>query len=294
MRKRSRPPAAATAFSNSDVAWYYDTYQSGYSRFWSPTAVHYGFWYEDTKSLGEAVRNTDRLVVDLLGIGPDDVVLDAGCGVGGTSLYIAETTGARVYGLTLSSVQLEIAKSNAAKSPAAGRLTFAQEDYSATSFADETFTGVFGIESVCHANDKADFLREAYRVLRPGGRIVVVDGFLDRERLTSSEQRLYEKLIAGWVVPNLASRARFEDQLRGAGFTGIRFLDMRRYIGRSIERIYRFSWLLAPLNVLGGRLGLTRPNLSARYQKLFFDTQAAIYGVFFAEKPSLEKASHAP
>src|SRR4051794_8220338 len=121
MRKRSGPPAAAMAFSNSDVAWYYDTYQSGYSRFWSPTALHYGFWYEDTKSLGEAVRNTDRLVVDLLGIGPDDVVLDAGCGVGGTSLHVAETTGARVYGLTLSSVQLEIARRNAARSPAAGR-----------------------------------------------------------------------------------------------------------------------------------------------------------------------------
>jgi tocopherol O-methyltransferase len=294
MLKRSGPPAAATTFSNSDVAWYYDTYQSGYSRFWSPTAVHYGFWYEDTKSLGEAVRNTDRLVVDLLGIEPDDVVLDAGCGVGGTSLYIAETTGARLYGVTLSSVQLEIARRNSATSSAAGRLTFVQEDYSATSFADETFTGVFGIESVCHANDKADFLREAYRVLRPGGRIVVVDGFLARERLTSSEQRLYEKFIAGWVVPNLASRARFEDQLRVAGFTGIRFFDMQRYVRRSIERVYRFSWLLSPVNVLGSKLGLTRKNLSARYQKLLFDTQAAVYGVFFAEKPSLIKASDAP
>ena len=67
---------------------------------------------------------------------------------------------------------------------------------------------MFGIESVCHANDKAEFLREAYCVLRLGGRIVVIDGFLALERLTSSEQRLYAKFIAGWVVPNLASCAR--------------------------------------------------------------------------------------
>jgi hypothetical protein len=48
------------------------------------------------------------------------------------------------------------------------------------------------------------------------------------------------------------------------------------------------------VNVLGSKLGLTRKNRSARYQKLLFDTQVAVYGVFFAEKPSLVKASHAP
>ena len=69
---------------------------------------------------------------------------------------------------------------------------------------------------------------------------------------------------------------------------------MQRYVGRFIKRIYRFSWLLTPVNVLGSKLGLTRRNLSARYQKLFFDTQAAVYGVFFAEKPGPVKASHAP
>jgi hypothetical protein len=69
---------------------------------------------------------------------------------------------------------------------------------------------------------------------------------------------------------------------------------MQRYVGRSIKRIYRFSWLLTPVNVLGSKLGLTRKNRSARYQKLLFDTQVAVYGVFFAEKPSLVTASHAP
>ena len=85
--------------SNKDIARYYDSHQIIYTLFWSRTALHYGLWYEDTKNLAEAIRNTNRLVVDALTIDSKDTVLDAGCGVGGASIYVAETTGARVEGI---------------------------------------------------------------------------------------------------------------------------------------------------------------------------------------------------
>ncbi|MCA1568603.1 MAG: class I SAM-dependent methyltransferase [Acidobacteria bacterium] len=108
--------------SNKDVARYYNTHQIIYTLFWSRTALHYGFWYEDTNSLAEAVLNTNRFVIDAMAIDFNDIVLDAGCGVGGTSIHVAETTGAKVEGVTLSDVQLKIARKRVSKSPAASTL----------------------------------------------------------------------------------------------------------------------------------------------------------------------------
>src|SRR2546423_1300864 len=147
--------------SNKDIARYYDRHQIIYTLFWSRTALHYGFWYEDTKSLAEAVLNTNRFVVDALAIDSRDTVLDAGCGVGGTSIHVAETTGATVEGVTLSDVQLKIARKRASRSPAASLLNFSKQDFTKTNFREKTFSKVFGIESVCYAHRKIDFLNEA-------------------------------------------------------------------------------------------------------------------------------------
>src|SRR5207253_9880139 len=103
-------------------------------------ALHCGFWYEDTKNLAEAILNTDKFIVEVLAIDSSDTVLDAGCGVGGTSTFIAETTGANVAGLTLSDVQLSIARRKASRSHAASQLNFSKQDFTDTTFKENTFS----------------------------------------------------------------------------------------------------------------------------------------------------------
>src|SRR6185369_2108750 len=159
--------------SNKDIARYYDTNQVFYTYFWSHTALHYGFWYEDTKSIAEAVLNTNHFVLNVLGVDSNDMILDAGCGVGGTSIHLAEITGARLEGITLSDVQLNMARRRSASSAAASLLSFSKQNFCKTSFAENTFSKIFGIESICYAERKIDFLLEAYRIMRPGGRIAV-------------------------------------------------------------------------------------------------------------------------
>lgn len=281
----NRVSISAARFDRNEIAEYYNTHQSSYTRFWSRTALHYGLWYDDTKSLAEAITNTNELVVRMLAISSDDVVLDAGCGVGGTSVYIAENTGARVEGVTLSEVQLNIAQGHAAQSTSANRLTFSIQDYTSTNFEAETFSKVFGIESICYAYDKIDFLNEAFRIMHPGGRIVVIDTFLTKDELNPTEQYIYEKFIGGWVVPNLASQTQFHDLLVRAGFTNVKYYDLRQQIEPSVRRVYRFSLVTSPWNYVKSKLGLARENLSATYQKAAFDRQIAMYGVFAAMKP---------
>lgn len=82
------------------VEEYYDYTFPFYKIFWhkGTNGIHYGFWDEETNSHTEALINTNKTVADTGKIKYGDKVLDAGCGVGGTSIWIAKNRGAHVTG----------------------------------------------------------------------------------------------------------------------------------------------------------------------------------------------------
>ena len=174
-----------TDILNKDIREYYDQNQIMYALFYSKgtNGLHYGFWNKDTKKTSDAILNTNKFVLKCLEINDQDSVLDAGCGVGGTSIFIAENSGAEVSGITLSDTQLKKAEKLALKSKSSKLLNFSNQDFTKTNFLDNSFSKIFGIESICHANKKIDFLREAYRILKENGKIVIIDGFLKRQIL---------------------------------------------------------------------------------------------------------------
>lgn len=269
---------------NELIAKYYDHSQFYYTHFWSRTALHYGLWYTQTKTLAEAIVNTDKLIVETLAIGAGDVVLDAGCGVGGSSIFVAETTGARVEGITLSNVQLAIARKMAQRSPATAMLTFSLQDFTRSKFPSATFTKIFGIESVCYAQAKSNFLLEANRLLRQGGRLAIIDTFRTRERLDDNDYRIYRRFIDGWAVPNLPTTSYFAKLLSDAGFKNIVYNDLTDYIWKSVERVFRVGLVTSALNIVKRRLRLARDNRSAYYQRAAFKKGITRYGMFVAEK----------
>jgi cyclopropane fatty-acyl-phospholipid synthase-like methyltransferase len=273
--------------STRDVAKYYDRQQIFYSYLWSRSALHYGFWFEGTRTLAEALANTDRFVAAALDIKSNDRVLDAGCGVGGTSLYIAETTTASVEGITLSNVQLRIAQAKAARSAAASRVIFSRQDFMHTRFDDGAFSKIFGIESVSHAMDKVGFLNEAYRLLRPGGRLVICDGFLTATDFEADLHTHYLRFLEGWALPHLAVLADFDNWLTSAGFSNVTFHNMQRYIDKSIDRIYWHGVATWVFSFMKGLFGSPRRDLAARYQKALFNQRVMTYGVFTADKATV-------
>ncbi len=275
---------------NRNIERYYDLNQFLYSLFWSPEALHYGFWEPDTRRISQAVRNTNRSVCDCLRVGPGDRVLDAGCGVGGVSRYVAERTGARVTGITLSAKQVRMAQRRAARSEACDRLAFYRRDFNRSGFEDSTFSGAFAIESACHAADKLRFLREIHRVLGKGGRIVVVDGFQGRTDLEPDESRAYHRFMSGWAVPNLATIDAFREQLEQAGFANICYTDRLQSVLESARRIHLRGIAAYPLTYLLSRLGLIPREIhghtvTAVEQRRMAETGIVTYGIFAAEKP---------
>src|SRR2546430_12085292 len=96
-------------------------------------------------------------------------------GVGGSAIWLARTFDVQMVGITPVSSQVERARGFAAQRGVSDRVRFAKEDYLHTSFPDASFDVIWAVESICHAADKAAFYREARRLLRPGGRLGIVE-----------------------------------------------------------------------------------------------------------------------
>ena len=237
------PTAAGPSSHQAWVRDYYEENQVLYDVFWSDRdtlSMGYGFWEAGIHTLAEAMRRQHEEIAAALAVGPGDVVLEAGCGVGGAMLHMAGRHGASGLGITLSPKQARRGRENAAGRGLGGRAAFAVADFARSGLRDGAFTRVFACESVCHAQDKSAFLREAFRVLRPGGRILVCDGFLARAPRGPAEMRAYREWCEGWALPDLASVEDFHAAMAGAGFRDVAFSDRTAAVLPSARRIW---WL---------------------------------------------------
>lgn len=274
---------------NKGISRYYNENQIVYDLFWSRDALHFGLWDSQTKSLRQALSNTNQFIVDTLKIDSDDIVLDAGCGIGGTSVFIAQQTGASVVGITLSRRQLHKARKKAARAGVSHLVKFYQQDFSHTEFKEASFTKIFGIESICYAPNKRDFLKEAYRILQPGGTIAVLDAFLIKTNLTEREQAAYNDFLRGWVVPDLAVKSEFFDDMQSVGFQDIVFEEKLKEVKKSSEHLHRLGRLAYPLTKFFSAIKLmpksTHGNsIASIAQKKLVDMGVVTYGVFVGRK----------
>lgn len=277
-----------------DIVHYYEESYWDYRTVWMDgknLALHYGFWEPGIRTHSQSLCNMNRVLADLAAIRPREAVLDAGCGIGGSALWLAENRGVTVTGISLSPAQVEQARRHARRRRAADRVRFEVADFCHTPFADGSFDVVWGIESVCHALDKYAFVKEAFRLLKPGGRLVCSDGYAMRREYTDSEWRAIRTCLDGWQIPNLATLDEFAKYLENAGFGSVRFRDVTVHILPSSQRLYRIARLTHPLQRVMVALGLRTVAQSGNFytalnQYRIFRDGLACYGIFYAVKPA--------
>ena len=189
-------------------------------------------------------------------------LLDLGCGLGATlRSFAGRIPGARLVGVTRVPWQVTRAVTLNEAAGCQERVEVMEGDYEGTSLADASFDGVYALESSCHAHgaDKGALLSEAHRLLRPGGRLVVADGFLGSGRLGWGLQRLvYRKLCECWVIEELARLDLFTARLERLGFTQIVVERLQMRVAPSVAHIPWVTVKFLMTEVVFGERKMTR------------------------------------
>jgi tocopherol O-methyltransferase len=282
----------STTELHQDITYHYDDCYDIYSGWCNEDnlAYHYGYWASPKRyNHHQSLSNMNAELYQKAGIKTTDEVLDAGCGIGGSSIWMAKHHQNKVTGITLSAKQVQHALNNAQRHQVSELTRFEVADYCATPFADESFDVVWALESSCHALNKSDFLKEAYRLLRKGGRIVVADGFILQHEFSEQQWHALEIFLNGWGIPNFCTGDEFSALLTNCNFQNIQTADITQYILPSSDYMYKTTKWFYPWIKFTHWLGLRSKAQVADYevgfaQREFFRGGIANYCVFTATK----------
>ncbi len=283
----------ATDSSNKNkVRRYYAAATEDYLKYYEADwhhHMHYGF-ERDLPKGGNPTENLVRYLADKGGIAAGSRVLDAGCGVGGSAIWLAQHRGSESVGITLMEPQARLARGFAgAKNPPA-RARFAAMDFTAPAFKPASFDFIWAVESFDHAWDKAAFIAEMAELLVPGGRILIADGFKADRNFSPREEKRYSRFLEGWAVPHLCTGKEMRAYAAAASLKVAYHEDISADVAPHAFAIYRFGLIFGPLRYLGHKLGLTSEEklgnaLATYHQYTTFRQGLWTYEIFALEKP---------
>ncbi|MDP6445044.1 MAG: class I SAM-dependent methyltransferase [Pirellulaceae bacterium] len=275
-----------------DVAGHYNDLDHFYRRLWGDH-VHHGLWRTGRESPEVAVTQLIEHVVEPLEIEAGDRICDVGCGYGGTSRFLVNSRGARMTGLTVSAAQHQYAvdQTTDGENP-----NYLLENWETNSLPDESFDAVLSIECLSHIEHKELFFQQIHRVLKPGGRAVVVAWLAAADSTPWQQRHLLEPICREGRLPGMGSTAEYSQMIAAAGLQLTDFEELSEQVKK--------TWTVCSRRVLGHVL--TSPAtwwflLSGRSSHaVFLVTLARLweayrsgameYGMFVMQRPSSENS----
>jgi cyclopropane fatty-acyl-phospholipid synthase-like methyltransferase len=228
-------PEIDVAARIEQVRRYYDNNAAAFERLGQGGAsIHRAVWGPGVTSRVAAFHHVDELILDTL---PPDIVkptiVDLGCGLGASLLYLAGQIDMTGEGITLSPLQAARAAQIIAEAGADKRVRCREGNYLSlpddlAGRADLTFS----IEAFLHSPDADRYFHEAARTLRPGGRLVICDDFLTSADPPASPRgaRWLAEFRDGWHAESLLTVDQVRELAARHGLTLIRELDLTTHL----------------------------------------------------------------
>ncbi|XP_010906229.2 gamma-tocopherol methyltransferase, chloroplastic isoform X1 [Elaeis guineensis] len=230
----SRPPrsrrlaAARVAMTTASdelgkgIAEFYDKSSGLWESIWGDH-MHHGFYEAGDPATITGHRAAQiRMVEEALrfaAVSDDPLkkpkrIVDVGCGIGGSSRYLAKKYGAKCEGITLSPVQVKRAHALATAEGLEDQVSFQVADALKQPFPDGQFDLVWSMESGEHMPDKTKFVGELARVAAPGATIIIVtwchrDLSPSEESLQPNELNLLNKICSAYYLPAWCSASDY-------------------------------------------------------------------------------------
>jgi len=190
----------------------YDVISPYYPSLWGEH-LHHGYWIVGDESKEQAQLQLVEHLAQVANIKSGSEILDIGCGMGGSSLYLARNYNATVTGITISPVQVEMATAAAARERI--DVKFLVMDAEAMDFQKQ-FDVLWSVESISHYQHREDFFVSASRLLKPGGAFGIIDWF-KKENLTSAETKKFILPIEKGMLCELQIMDDYEQYLTSNG-----------------------------------------------------------------------------
>ncbi|RWR89652.1 putative tocopherol O-methyltransferase, chloroplastic isoform X1 [Cinnamomum micranthum f. kanehirae] len=216
-------PATYEVQLKKGIAEFYDESSRVWENVWGDH-MHHGFYDARVQASISDHRSAQiRMIEEALTFAavPDDPakrprsIVDVGCGIGGSSRYLARKYGAKCHGITLSPVQAQRGNDIAvAEGLADKQVSFEVADALEQPFPDGQFDLVWSMESGEHMPDKTKFVNELARVAAPGATIIIVTWchrnlLPHEESLNPEEEKLLQRICDSYYLPAWCSAADY-------------------------------------------------------------------------------------
>jgi len=215
-----------------------------YDLFWQKqkdASLHFGYWDAHTKNLSQALALHKTKLIEFAEIKEVSKVLDMGCGVGGGAFFLAENYHAEVLGVNISTAQLKEARIYAEKKGLQEKVRFLEADYLHTDLPDNSYDLIWAVESFFHCIDKEAFIQEAFRLLKPQGKLVMADYFIKNQTKTAKDKKLMDTWFEGFHIPNMFNEKLIRDTAEYIGFKSAKFKDVSQQVLPSSKRLYQLG-----------------------------------------------------
>ena len=208
--------------------------------------MHHGYYGKtgtDRKDRRQAQIDLIEELLDWGQVRSAQQILDVGCGIGGSSLYLAQKYSAEVTGITLSPVQAARAQLRSQTAGLTAQTQFLVADALDMPFPDQRFDLVWSLESGEHMPDKQQFLQTCYRVLKPGGTLLMATWChrptTAQTPLTPDEQRHLANLYRVYCLPYVISLPEYEAIAQSLNFQNIQTADWSKAVAPFWDEVIR-------------------------------------------------------